>query len=92
MDFCIRAKKSGFKIIFEPHAIIWHKNASSSGGSGSNLQDYYITRNRLLFAFKYAKIKTKIAVLKQITKQATSQIKRKALLDFLTMRFGKGNF
>ncbi len=26
MDFCLRAKKKGYKIIFEPKAIIWHKN------------------------------------------------------------------
>src|SRR3989344_1179313 len=60
IDLCQRAKRAGFKITFEPKAIIWHKNASSSGGSGSKLQDYYITRNRLLFAFKYAKLKAKL--------------------------------
>lgn len=88
MDFCVRAKKANFKIIFEPKAIVWHRNAGSSG-SGSKLQDYYITRNRLLFASKYAKLRTKIAVLRQIAKQHSDPIKRRALFDFLTMRFGK---
>lgn len=92
MDFCVRAKKAHFKIIFEPQAILWHRNASSSGGSGSSLQEYYITRNRLLFAFKYAKMRTKIAVLRQIVKQSANPVKRRALLDFLTMSFGRGNF
>ena len=90
MDFCVRAKKAGFKIIYEPKAVFWHKNAQSSGGSGSELQDYYISRNRLLFAFKYAKIKTKLAVLKQLITQTASPIKRKALLNFLMFKFGKG--
>lgn len=89
MDFCVRAKKADFRIFFEPRSVIWHKNASSSGGSGSALQDYYITRNRLLFAFKYAKLRTKIAVLRQAIRQANNKIKRKALIDFLLLRFGQ---
>src|SRR3989344_3560356 len=92
MDFCVRAKRAGFKIIFEPKAILWHKNASSGGGSGSGLQDYYISRNRLLFATKYAKARTKFAVFKQILGQINSPIKRKALIDFVTFNFGKGSF
>ena len=91
MDFCVRAKGAGFKIIFEPKAIVWHKNAGSAGGSGSKLQDYYITRNRLLFAAKFAKIRTKIAVFKEIVKKSNEPTKRKALLDFLTLRFGKSD-
>lgn len=90
MDFCVRAKKAGFKIIYAPQAILWHKNAGASG-SGSALQDYYITRNRLLFAAKYAKFRTKIAVVRQALSNLASPIKRKALLDFLTLHFGKGD-
>ena len=91
MDFSVRAKQVGFKIIFEPKAIIWHKNAGTTGGSGSTLQDYYITRNRLLFAFKYARIRTKFAVLRQIINKLSNPIKRKALIDFMTGRFAKGS-
>lgn len=91
MDFCVRAKRVGFKIIFEPKAILWHKNASSGGGAGSILQDYYISRNRLLFAAKYAKARTKFAVFKQILSQIKTPIKRKALIDFVTMNFGQGS-
>lgn len=92
MDFCVRAKRAGFKIIFEPGAILWHKNASSSGGSGSKLQDYYITRNRLLFAFRHAPLKTKFALLRHILSKARDPIKRKALIDFLTLNLGKGSY
>lgn len=92
MDFCVRAKKAGFKIFFQPQAVIWHKNAKSTGGSGSNLQDYFITRNRLLFAVKYAKLRTKIAVFRQIASQFQDTIKRKALIDFLKFNFGRGSF
>src|SRR3990167_4889128 len=92
MDFCVRAKNAKFKIIFEPSAVVWHKNAGSSGGSGSILQDYFITRNRLLFAYKYASLKTKFAVLRQVLRQIKNPIKRKALFDFLTLNFGKGSY
>ena len=91
MDFCVRAKNQNFRILFNPKAIIWHKNASASGGSGSRLQDYFITRNRLLFAFKYAKLKTKIALLKQIIGQIKNPEKKRALMDFMTCHFGRGS-
>ncbi len=89
MDFCVRAKKAGFKITYIPQATVWHKNAAASGGSGSHLQDYYITRNRLLFAFKFAKLKTKLAVLRQTILQTNNSTKRAALIDFLTFKFGR---
>ncbi len=91
MDFCVRAKRANLRIYFEPKAIIWHKNAGSSA-SGSKLQDYFITRNRLLFALKYANLRTKLALLKQIVGQIANPIKRAALLDFLSNRFGRANF
>ena len=88
MDFCVRAKKAGFTIVYEPKAVLWHKNASSIGGSGSNLQDYYFTKSRLLFALKFAKLRTKFAVLRQVY-SSKDKIKRKALLDFLIGNFGE---
>jgi len=91
MDFSVRAQRSGFRILFQPKAVIWHKNASSVGGSGSKLQDYYISRNRLLFATKYAKLRTKLAVIRQLI-TSPDPIKRNALVDFLTLKFGNGNY
>ena len=64
-DLCVRAKKNGFQIIFVPSSIIWHKNAGSAGGSGSALQDYYITRNRLIFGFRFAPIRSKFALFRE---------------------------
>lgn len=92
MDFSVRAIRAGFKIIFEPQSIIWHKNAASAGGSGSAVQDYFITRNRLLFALKYASLKTKLAVFKEVMRKLNNPFKRQALFDFLTGNFGKGSF
>ena len=92
LDFSIRAKKAGFKIFYVPTAICWHKWARSAGG-GSVLQDYYFTRNRLLFGLKYGSIRLKLALFRESLKFLTSNgVKRKAVLDFYLRRFGKGSF
>lgn len=91
-DLCQRAKNSNFLVKFQPQSVISHKNAASTGGSGSQLQDYFITRNRLLFGFKYAKLRTKFALLRQAFQSIKEPQKRKALKDFLTFNFKKGSF
>jgi len=47
-DFCLRAKKNGFKVFFNPESKIHHKGSSSTGRK-SPLQTYYMNRNRVLF-------------------------------------------
>lgn len=92
-DFSQRVKKSGYKIKYAPQAVLWHKNAGSAGGSGSGLQDYYITRNRLLFGFTYASFKTKTALFRESLRflflGRTAQ--KRGVLDFYLRKFGKGS-
>jgi GT2 family glycosyltransferase len=52
-DFCIRAKMSGFKVVFAPNALIWHKTAASIKNL-KGLEQYYMVRNRFYFMRKYA--------------------------------------
>lgn len=93
-DLSIRARRKGFSIIYVPQAVIWHKNASAAGGSGSMLQDYYTTRNRLLFGMKYAPFKSKIALLKEsfslIIRGRAWQ--RRGVVDYFLGHFYKGSF
>ncbi len=63
-DFCERAKKAGFKLFYNPEIIIWHKNAQSTGGSGSTIHQKYQRKNRLIFGLKYAPFKTKLHLIK----------------------------
>ncbi len=93
-DLSMRFKNLGYKIIFVPRAIIWHSNASSSGGSGSSLQDYYITRNRLLFGIKFAPIKSKLFLIKEGISLIISGRKwqRVGAIDFFIRKFGKGSY
>ena len=93
-DLSERAKKAGFDIVYAPKAVLWHKNAGSAGGSGSTLQDYYITRNRLLFGMRYAPIRAKIALFRESIGLLTSgrEWQKKGVADFYGGRFGKGNY
>ena len=70
--------------------MIWHKNAGSSGGSGSKMHRYYHARNRILFGMRYAKTKTKMALLKQSLMKLGSndEIEKKAVMDALLNKYG----
>jgi GT2 family glycosyltransferase len=63
-DFCLKAKKHGFNIGYIGTSSLWHKNAGSTGGSGSKRQKKYIDRSRLIFAMRYAPVRAKLALLK----------------------------
>lgn len=93
-DLSMRTKKAGFRILFQPKAILWHKNAASAGGSGSPLQDYYITRNRLTFGFTYTTFRTKIALFRESIKILLNGRKwqKQGVKDFYFKNLGKGSF
>ncbi len=48
LDWCEQIKREGYKIYYEPKALIYHKE-SMSVGKDSPLKTYYLTRNRILF-------------------------------------------
>ena len=52
-DWCYRAKAKGHKCIVIPEAKLWHKVSSSFGGADSPLVNYFMTRNKLLWAKKH---------------------------------------
>jgi len=93
-DFNQRVKKAGFDIYYVPSASLIHVNAASTGGSGSVLQDYYITRNRLLFGIKYAPFRSKIALIRESIKLLKSgrDWQKKGIIDFYLGKFGKGSY
>lgn len=60
-DFCHRAKRAGFKILFVPSAKVWHGSASLKDisilkrlGINTEQRAYFTARNRLLFMRKNA--------------------------------------
>ncbi|MBI2600843.1 glycosyltransferase family 2 protein [Candidatus Daviesbacteria bacterium] len=90
-DFGFRAKEAGFKIMYIPEAIVYHRNAQSTG-LGSSLQDYYITRNRMLFASKFLSLRTQFALIREAIRNFNKPVRRQAFVDFLLKKFGKGSF
>ncbi len=93
-DLNQRIKMSGYSIWFAPKAILWHINAASTGGSGSTLQDYFFSRNRLLFGMQYAPMRTKIALLRESVRLLRNgrEWQKKGIVDYFRRRFGKGSY
>ena len=58
LDLCIKTRKAGWKIGFEPNNKIYHKegaviNANRKKKHRSFLADFYSIRNRLLITFNF---------------------------------------
>lgn len=92
-DLSLRLKKGGFEVVYVPGAIAWHKVAQSSG-IGSDLNDYFITRNRMLFGLKYATLRTKFALFRESIKLLLNGRKwqKIGIRDYYLARFGKGSW
>lgn len=90
-DLSMRARAAGYTLLITPETHIWHKNAGSSGGSGSSLQEYYQTRNRALFFFTHGGLRVKLRVIKLMLRSIASgnQVQKRAAWDLLALRFGK---
>lgn len=93
-DLNERIQRAGYTIFYVPQAILWHVNASSTGGSGSKLQDYFLTRNRMLFGMRYAPLRTKIALLRESLRFLLKgrPMQKKGIQDFYLGMFGKGTY
>jgi len=91
MDLSLRVKKFGWKILFVPTSILWHKNAGSTDRPGNDFHQYYMTRNRLIFGLTYAPIRTKVALLKESLRfvLAGSVRQKQAIMDTLFKKFGR---
>jgi len=48
LDWSARIQQAGFKIYYQPEAVVYHKESMSTG-KNSTLKTYYLTRNRILF-------------------------------------------
>lgn len=93
VDFTHRATIAGYVLKIIPDSHIWHLNSGSSK-PGSAIQEYFITRNRLLFASKFVSIKTKFALFRESFRFlfSSSPWRRRGVLDFYFKKFGKGSW
>lgn len=90
LDYCLRSREAGFRLIYAPSSVLWHVNAGSSARPGNPLHEYYFTRNRLLLGFRYAPLRTKIALLREGVRFVISgpAVRRRAVFDWALGRFG----
>ncbi len=93
-DLNERIKRAGYDIYYAPKAVLVHANAASSGGAGNSAQDYYITRNKMLFGLTYAPLRTKIALIRQSLRLFFNgrPYQKAAIRDFYLRRFSKGTY
>lgn len=50
-DFCMRARKGGYKVLYVPSAVFWHRRSASIGEQNPR-KHYYERRNRIRFMLK----------------------------------------
>ncbi len=95
-DLNERVRRAGYKIFYVPDAVLTHVNAASSGGAGNGnvLQDYFITRNKMLFGMKYAPFRTKIALIRESLRllRTGREFQKYAIKDYYQGKFNKGTF
>jgi GT2 family glycosyltransferase len=91
LDYCLRAKRAGFDLLYIPTSRIWHVNSGSTGTAGNLTHQYYQTRNRLRAGLLYAPLRTKIALCRESLRflYRGPAIKRQAIIDVLLGRLGK---
>ena len=91
-DWCIELRKRGWRLMYCPHSVVWHKEGRSVGFK-SALHDYYAVRNMLYLIQKHYPEHLPSAFLASIARSALPKLARmqfgrlryvlKAHVDFL---------
>ena len=55
VDWCLRARRMGWKSLFVPRALLWHKVSHSSGGGLTPFKAYYRMRSNVLLFRRFAR-------------------------------------
>ena len=53
VDWCYRARAAGYRCMYVPNAVAWHRGSVSFGGRETPLYQYFFVRNRLLWAERH---------------------------------------
>ncbi len=63
-DWSVNITRAGQKLYYDPSIVLYHKNAQSTEGAGSDLHQKYQNKNRFTFGMRYAPLRTKFHLLK----------------------------
>lgn len=64
-EWCVRARRAGWKVVYEPGSVVYHK-VSRSISRRPALIDYYVTRNRLRFVLRHRPMLLPIALMDSV--------------------------
>jgi hypothetical protein len=60
-DFCRRVRDAGFRILFQPASIVYHRKGATLGGQLSAFGCYYLSRNRPYLIRKHVGLRPRFA-------------------------------
>ncbi len=67
LDWCTAMVRAGYTLWYEPHCTVFHKESQSTGQQ-SPLRTFYLTRNRLLYAWRnFTGMRCLLSIFYQIT-------------------------
>ncbi len=90
-DFCLRVKKAGLKMVFEPKAVLKHLQVGKGGNRAADIYGfrYWLVRNFVVFYLKnYPKILFPLCYLKEFIWAVGSGLKRRDIAMFKRMYQG----
>jgi len=61
VDYCLTANKSGFDVLYIPHALMWHAISASSGGKHSVRKQIEQVKSCLIFSRRHTRGWTRLA-------------------------------
>jgi hypothetical protein len=97
-EYSIRARKSGYEILFIPSSIIWHKVSSATGGEDSAQNIYYSNRNTMYLINEYYKYTLPLVLIRYYFKylfmllsgrKEKANATHDAILDFMAKKKGR---
>ena len=95
-DWNVRVRRNGFKILYAPSSVVWHKVSRSFGGY-SPKYFYYLFRNSLLFTIKHNPLFLPVVIIKRLKevlvfyKKGSNELGKagiKGVSDFCAGKFG----
>lgn len=93
-DYSEKAKRAGFRVVYDPETSLGHMVSVSTGKSGSPSNDYFIIRNRLIFGLRYAGFRTKFALVRDSIRLLFTgrEWQKKGVIDFYLGRWKSGRW